>query len=365
MSLEADSRNRQHAALAVVSDLLDSQEPQHYQPRNGKIERWRFRPSFVQLQLLGQGGTDVTLSVAGRALAAHTFWCVANLFVHPGRAGAIHLHTSSRTLQSMPGRVANCRYIAQRAHEVEFRFDTPIDVGLIIPDAVERRVLIADDEDLSRALTERLLRKLNADVDSVASGATAVEKARTGAYDVIILDIEMPEMDGFATLAALRESGAAAPVAALTAHNSAEMEKRCRDAGFDTMMPKPVTVDKLRVLLGLAGRQALISTMANDPDLVDLIRGFVSGLPDRVSSIHKALTAGNREDLLARLATLRSDATGLGYAPLGDSTKELDDALTSGDTERQQAAMRRLLQLCARVRDIPADQPAKVPAAAH
>ncbi len=364
MSLGADSRNRLHAALVAVSDLLDHQEPQHYQPRNGKIERWRFRPSFVQLQLSGQGGTDVTLPVAGRALSPQTLWCVANLFVHPGRAGAIHLHTPSRTLQSLSGRIANCRYIAQRAHEVEFRFDSAIDVGLLIPDAVERRVLIADDEDLGRALSERLLRKLNADVDAVSGGAMAVEKARATTYDVIILDIEMPEMNGFQTLSALREAGVSVPVAALTAHNSVEMEKKCHDAGFDAMMPKPVSVDKLRVLLSLAGRQPLISTLANDPDLIDLIRGFVAGLPDRVAALRKLMTNSDRAGLLNRLATLRSDATGLGYAPIGDATKEFDDAIQEGNADRQEIAMRRLLQLCARIREVAPDA-GKTPVAAH
>lgn len=353
-SSELDPRVRLLAALTATVDLLDAQEPHAYQPRNGKIERWRFRPSSVQLTLAGHGSADIDLVVAGRALGSHMLWCVANLFVHPGRIGSIQLRASSNLIQTFPGRVANCRYIAQRAHEIEFRFDTAVEVGLLIPDAVERRVLVADDEPLSRALIERFLRKLNADVVTVESGAQAIERSASGSFDLVIVDIEMPGMDGFATAAALREAGCAAPMAALTAHSSPEMEKRCADAGFDSFMPKPVNIDKLRVLLALAGRQPILSGLAGDADMADLIDEFVAKLPERAAAILKARAANRTAELTALASSLKSDAGGLGFASISDAAKCLEETTVRGDPDRQRDAARRLLQLCTRVRAAPA-----------
>lgn len=107
------------------------------------------------------------------------------------------------------------------------------------------RLLIAEDElDLAEALTA-FFEKNQYTVDTVHDGAAAYDHAVTGAYDGVILDVLMPELDGIQVLRRLREDGVTTPVMMLTAR--AEKDDRIEgfDAGADDYLPKPFSPDEL------------------------------------------------------------------------------------------------------------------------
>lgn len=217
-------------------------------------------------------------------------------------------------------------------------------------DAIRRRVLIVDDEAISRAISERFLRRLNAEVDTVESGLQALERVKAQAYDLLIVDLLMPEMDGLATLRALRATGCTAPIATLTVQSGAEVEMECLEAGFDAFMAKPITMDKLRALLALATRQPLVSSFAADPELHDLIDTLVASLPGRVSALQRALAVGDAQTLELLTRALAADASGIGFSCPADGARVLESVCRAEDPERQQEALRRLAQLCSRAR---------------
>ena len=112
------------------------------------------------------------------------------------------------------------------------------------------RILLAEDVPANQKLISFLLQKNGASVEVVDNGRFAVENAlaakRTSReYDLILMDISMPEMDGFAATAALREAGYQGRIIALTAHATDEDRQRCLDSGFDGFATKPIQKDQL------------------------------------------------------------------------------------------------------------------------
>lgn len=114
------------------------------------------------------------------------------------------------------------------------------------------RVLLADDDSVSRHVTRLQVTRLGYLVDEVSGGADAVASAATGAYQLILLDCQMPDMDGLAAATAIRRQergGHRAFIAALTADVSSEQRERCRQAGMDDFLEKPLRLHTLAELL--------------------------------------------------------------------------------------------------------------------
>lgn len=111
------------------------------------------------------------------------------------------------------------------------------------------RVLLAEDNLVNQKLQSRLLEKLGHTVTIVGNGKEAVAAAESDAYDLIVMDVQMPEMDGLEAASIIscrqRATGRNTPIMALTAHAAAEDRERCRAAGMDGYLSKPVRLAEL------------------------------------------------------------------------------------------------------------------------
>jgi two-component system cell cycle response regulator DivK len=109
------------------------------------------------------------------------------------------------------------------------------------------RVLIVDDNPLNLELAKEVLAAAGYVVRQAASGAEALAAVRQELPQIILMDIGMPQMDGYAVLKALRAGLATAsiPVVAVTSYAMAGDERRAREAGFDGYIPKPIDVRNL------------------------------------------------------------------------------------------------------------------------
>ena len=112
-----------------------------------------------------------------------------------------------------------------------------------------RNVLVAEDSPENQFLVKRLLRKLGATVEIANDGREAMQKARGAHYDFILMDIQMPSVDGYEATRALRSAGYLEPIIAMTAHTMPTDPGKTKAAGFDYHLTKPFTKDELLNML--------------------------------------------------------------------------------------------------------------------
>lgn len=110
------------------------------------------------------------------------------------------------------------------------------------------RILLAEDHPINRKLLTAILAVAGHETDVAENGKQAVERAMAGAYDLVLLDLRMPVMDGFAAAAgirALEPPDRRVPILAVTANASDNDLARCRAAGIDAVLSKPISAEKL------------------------------------------------------------------------------------------------------------------------
>jgi len=143
------------------------------------------------------------------------------------------------------------------------------------PTVAGTRVLLAEDNAVNRKIAVRILERLGCSVEVASNGREAVECAARAPFDVVLMDCQMPEMDGYQAAAEIRNRlGTALPIVALTAHALAGDRDRCLAAGMDDYLTKPVRVESVRAVLELWTERAPQPPAASaiGPACVDAIR---------------------------------------------------------------------------------------------
>lgn len=117
------------------------------------------------------------------------------------------------------------------------------------------RILLVDDSEDSRLLVPAMLKKAACLIEAVENGQVALERLRSGVFDLVLMDMQMPVMDGFEATRVIREreqaeaSGRRLPVIAMTAYEREEERARMSAAGCDGFLRKPIRKEELLALL--------------------------------------------------------------------------------------------------------------------
>ncbi len=183
------------------------------------------------------------------------------------------------------------------------------------PTAAPLRILVAEDNEFNAQLLEHLVTRRGHRVRLATNGREALALAGDGGFDLLLLDVQMPELDGFQVVRAIRErelsAGGHLPVIALTARSRQEDRDRCRAAGMDDFLSKPIGPAELFAAIdrALAGRPAsapppaaatepgilvnphtLLQACDDDPVLLDKLIGiFQNNLPGCLARVHEAI----------------------------------------------------------------------------
>lgn len=213
------------------------------------------------------------------------------------------------------------------------------DANRVSVPALRGRILLAEDGEDNQRLIALLLRVAGAEVTVVPNGRQALEAldwaAAAGApFDLLITDMQMPEMDGYTLAATLRAQGVGIPIVALTAHAMAEDRQRCLDAGCDDYASKPIDRQALIATCARWLRSheeifpaILHSEMTGDPDLAPLVARFADALPQRVATIADALQEGRLDRAAHAAHQLKGAAGSYGYPAVSDLARKLERQL--------------------------------------
>ena len=131
------------------------------------------------------------------------------------------------------------------------------------------RVLLAEDSPTNQALVELLLKKLGVEVVIVENGQQAVQKALAEKFDVILMDIQMPVMDGYEATNQLRKNGVKVPIIALTAYAMKGDDEKCFAAGCSDHLSKPIDRKKLIVTIM---KYLAVKGLSHDPSVAALAK---------------------------------------------------------------------------------------------
>jgi signal transduction histidine kinase/HPt (histidine-containing phosphotransfer) domain-containing protein len=227
------------------------------------------------------------------------------------------------------------------------------------------RVLVAEDYEANRMVVEQLLRLLGCTVDSVANGRQAVEAMSRGPYDLVLMDVQMPVMDGLAATAAIRKmeapSGGHTPILAYTAHAMQEDHERCLEAGMDGVLTKPMVVQDLTAALARWSRprsapvggsvatslhspeigtaaswtDRLMERCMGDPRLArDVLKALLDSVDGPISGLDEALAEGDAERLRNSAHSLKGLLLTIGADEEAVTCRELEQAARHGDLQR-------------------------------
>ena len=111
------------------------------------------------------------------------------------------------------------------------------------------KILVAEDNLPNQKLIQILLQKMGLDVTVVEDGQAAVEKALSETYDLILMDMQMPILDGYEATRQLREKSYSVPIIAVTANAMVCDEKKCLEAGCEGYIPTPIDRQRLTEIL--------------------------------------------------------------------------------------------------------------------
>ena len=251
----------------------------------------------------------------------------------------------------------------EAVHKISSQTDTPQQEHLD-----DLHILLAEDGIDNQNLISYLLRKAGAHVTIADNGILAVQEASEQSFDVILMDMQMPEMDGYRATRTLRKSGYSGPIMALTAHAMSSDRKECLDAGCDDYMTKPIVPDRLiQAVAQLASKElrslqepadietsasvenTLESELADDPELAEIIEQFVDSLPADLRASQQALNNNDFHTLKRIAHQLKGAGGSYGYSALTDAARTLEETAMNEDVEASRLAYASLESLCSRI----------------
>ncbi len=249
------------------------------------------------------------------------------------------------------------------------------------------RILVVEDSSVNQQVALGLLRKLGYRGDAVANGLEAIEALERIPYAAVLMDCQMPEMDGFAASREIRRREAGRrhlPIIAMTGNTAEGDRERCLAVGMDGYISKPVRIDELAAALrrwvptpprpepeGTAGPaatdvplvldEAILDAVApGEPEIVaELVSQFLTDVPERIAALNAALHAGDSATVRRVAHLLKGEAAAVGARELAAVCARLEEAASAGALsagpeaavldaahERAAAALRALRDRC-------------------
>jgi PAS domain S-box-containing protein len=243
---------------------------------------------------------------------------------------------------------------------------------------ISGRILLVEDGQDNQRLLRMQLRDAGAVVFSAADGQIAIDLAMTQPFDLILMDMQMPIMGGYAATVELRRRGLKIPIIALTAYAMAEDRDKCLASGCDDYLSKPVNEETLLKTIkehlgnaasistedsaggGVVGAQpsrraaessgAIKSSLAGNPRMQTIIPEFVNGLPREVRKMNNLLGRSDLAALQKVVHQLRGASGGYGFELATEAASRAEESIKAGNAlESVTAEIKSLIEVIRRI----------------
>lgn len=259
------------------------------------------------------------------------------------------------------------------------------------------RVLLVEDNEINQEVALEVLQKLGCETALAKDGAEAVAVAGASLFDVILMDLQMPHMDGFEATGLIRErekgSSRHVPIIALTAHAFKEDMNRCLAAGMDDYLSKPIRIAELRGAIHKAisgggsdtrssaerpdtqpvpqieeeqtdvfNVEELLGRLDGDEDAVRRIAGkFLQNMPQQLDALKEAVDAGDLELLAGRAHSIKGSSANFSAHALREVAFQIETAAKNNSLDRLPPLVTKMEQEFARLARFLAELGFKIP----
>jgi len=244
------------------------------------------------------------------------------------------------------------------------------------------RILLVEDNPVNLMVAQRLLQVLGAECDTAGNGQAALEKLDAGSYDMVLMDCQMPVLDGYAATRRWREleqerkSEHRLPIVAMTANAMAGDRQKCLDAGMDDYLAKPVTRGDLERCIErwrgaslnvpetvppveqLASRSPPVLNNGVLDELREVLGGevdkiiavYLEDAPRLIAQLERAAVSNDPIALRVAAHTLKSSSANVGATTLSEAARDLEHGARDGTLSQPANAVARIVGEFAQVR---------------
>jgi CheY-like chemotaxis protein len=236
-------------------------------------------------------------------------------------------------------------------------------------------VLVAEDVKSNQMLMKVLLERMGLKTTFADNGAEAVDKAKGQSFDLIFMDIHMPQMDGYDATMTLRDNGIKTPIVALTANAMEGDEKKCLKAGCNDYLSKPVVYTKLVAMLSkflgktnspevavsaennnhitqpddtddnevIINWAKVVANGINEQIIKELMPTYLAGNMEQLQKLTSAVKAASATDIVSHTHAIKGAGRNLGVVQLSKAALQLETMALQGDLSKAEELLKSII----------------------
>lgn len=215
----------------------------------------------------------------------------------------------------------------------------------VFADDLNKKILVVDDNRANRLVASAMLEQFGCDCDFAQNGQEALDRVLRKPFDMVLMDCNMPVMDGYQSSRAIRETPEVfrdLPIIAMTANNTPEEIQRCLDAGMNSLLVKPLSIEALNTLLRewFGGQDGAV-VRHRPPNILDtstleslresvgelfvtVVQAFIDDLPSYLASLRAAISLNDSQQVHELAHTIKGSAVNVGAQVVAGLSRNLE-----------------------------------------
>ena len=367
------SAENKHTLLKQV----DTEEATHSGRSRRRSERCPYTPKDpVLMSITSPGQQDTPYRIHVRNISDHGAGIFHSSFLHQDTPVQLTFATDDGETLLVDGHVKRCGFVSGKVHDIGIKFTTPISAASLLGGDDEKEeasskktsdlklsVLYVEDDPVHQRMVSFLMGQMGVAVKTVSTGQEALSAVTSQPYDMILLDMELPDLPGDQVIVRLRRNGLTVPIVASSTDET--VADKVIEAGGNMLLPKPITQAKLTDMIHRWGPKnqasnaeplVLLSSLWGHTDARPMLSDFLVWLREQSKEVAELATM-RPSDLTDRVIALCQElqllAGGMGYPTLCDQAHHLMQQIGNDSRpETYKDSLSEFLEMCERAHSV-------------